>query len=235
VRVPYRVGDARGVRYGAVPPEIESAIPRWLATRAVEGGVTIKATRVYRLGSWLVKFTGASRALKDVVRKSSAIRIADLHAKLAPIRTPAPLLALEVRKGPFLERSLLVTEWIEGRSLAQVWDADERATAAFPKFLAELHRRNVFHGDLHPENLIWNGSEWVLIDLGALRHPLRTLAKKRLILEQWAQLDLRLAPSERVRRAFEEYLRESESDLDSESSWGLVLELAAELLARRGP
>jgi Lipopolysaccharide kinase (Kdo/WaaP) family len=233
VRAPYRIGDARGFRYGEVPMEVERALPRWLASPEIEGGIAIKPGRVDRFGRWLVKRTGASRALKDALRPASSIRSADLHARLLPVRTPAPLVALETRRGPFLHGSLLVTEFVEGPSIAEAFASDERARAAFAPFLAELHRRGVFHGDLHPANAIWNGSEWVLIDLDAIRHPLRRLRRRRLILEQWGQLAFRLGPDSRLKESFTHYLEAADLPMDPAAAWTEVLRSAERIRASR--
>lgn len=226
MRLPYRLGPARGFRYGEIPAEIEAALPRWLATGDVEEGTAIKPGRVYRRGPWLLKFTGPSRALKDLFRRASAIRSADLHARLAPVRTPAPLLALERRRGPFLEGSLLVTEFVEGPTMREAFRDDPRARAALAPFLALLHQNGVFHGDLHPGNTIWNGSEWVLIDLDALRHPLRRMLRQRLILEQWAHLAFRLGATAELEAAFREYLVLSKLGWGASGAWSGVLRRA---------
>lgn len=221
VRVPYRCGQARGFRYREVPADVESALPRWLALGHVEEGKAIKAGHVYRWGRWLVKFTSRSRALKDIFRRGSAIRIADLHKRLLPIRTPAPLLALELRRGFFLEQSVLVTEFVEGPTLREVFGRDKRATQALGPFLASLHGQGVFHGDLHPRNAIWNGSEWVLIDI-ALRHWLRRFSRRRLILEQWAMLAYKLRPENVVEECFASYLAAAGMNWDPKASWSEV-------------
>jgi tRNA A-37 threonylcarbamoyl transferase component Bud32 len=222
VRVPYRCGQARGFRYGEIPAVVESALPRWLASGHVEEGEAIKDRRVYRCGQWLVKFTGRSRALKDILRTASAIRIADLHARLLPVPTPAPLVALELRRGLFLERSLLVTEFVEGPTLREAFGRNEPATKALGPFLALLHRHGVFHGDLHPRNAIWTGSEWVLIDLGALRHWFRRIARRRLILDQWAQLAYKLGADERMGECFASYLAAAAVNWNPKASWSEV-------------
>jgi tRNA A-37 threonylcarbamoyl transferase component Bud32 len=234
VRVPYRCGRARGFRYGVIPADVESALPRWLASRSVEEGAAIKPGRVYRSGSWLVKIFGPSRALKDALRRSGAVRTADLHARLLPVRTPAPLVALEERRGPFLERSLLVTEFVEGLSLREAFGRDEPARQALGPFLALLHRRGVFHGDLHPQNAIWNGSEWVLLDLASLRHPLRRLARRRLILDQWAEFATGLGADARLEECFARYLAAAGLAWDPRAAWAEVRLRAERIRAARG-
>ena len=233
MRVPYRLGAARGFRYAEIPAEIEAALPRWLERPHVEGGVAIKPGRVYRAGSWLVKFTGPSRAAKDLVRRASSIRSADLHARLLPVRTPAPLVALEVRRGRFLESSLLVAQFVEGPSMHEAFRDDERARAALAPFLALLHARGVFHGDLHPANTIWNGSEWVLIDLDGLRHPLRRMFRKRLILEQWSQLAFRLGAGPHLESAFESYLVLARLGWEPRAAWAKIVRRAESIRASR--
>jgi aminoglycoside phosphotransferase (APT) family kinase protein len=233
VREPYRLGPARGFRYGPVPADVESALPRWLSTREVDGGVEIKPRRVYRYGAWLVKLTGASRAAKDVLRRSSAVRIADLHAQLLPVRTPRPLVALETRQGPFLAASVLVAEFVEGPSLREAFGRDARATEALGPFLARLHRRGVFHGDLHPENAIWDGSEWVLIDVASLRHPLRRLRRRHLILEQWAQFAFRLGASRALEACLGRYLAEAGLAWDPTEAWAEVVRRGERIRAAR--
>ena len=233
MRIRYRLGPARGFRYGEIPAEIEEALPRWLATSRVEEGTAIKPGRVYRRGPWIVKFTGRSRALKDMLRRASSIRSADLHARLAPVRTPAPLVALEQRRGPLLEGSLLVSEFVDGPTLREAFLADERARDALAPFLALLHRSGVFHGDLHPANTIWNGSEWVLIDLDALRHPLRRMFRRHLILEQWAQLAFRLGASESLESSLRSYVVLAELGWDPRGTWEEVLRRAERIRTSR--
>lgn len=233
VREPYRCGRARGFRYMEIPREVEKALPGWLSTRRVDGGIEIKPQRVYRSGAWLVKLTGPSRAAKDVLRRSSAIRIADLHARLLPVRTPKPLVAIELRRGPFLDGSLLVTEFVEGPSLGIAFGRDERATNAWAPFLALLHRRGVFHGDLHPENTIWNGEDWVLIDVASLRHRLRRFRRDHLVLEQWGQLAFRLGASEALETSFRSYLAETDLGWEPRTSWVEVLRRADHIRVSR--
>lgn len=233
MRVPYRVGPARGFRYGELPTDVENALPRWLATSRVDGGTAIKPGSVYRSGEWLVKFTGRSRAPKDLVRPASSIRSADLHERLLPVRTPAPLVALEVRRGPFLESSLLVAEFVHGSSMHDAFLHDERARDALGPFLALLHRRGVFHGDLHPANTIWNGAEWVLIDLASLRHPLRRMFRRHLILEQWAQLAFRLGPTPDLEFSFGSYLALAHLGWDPRGAWAKIVRRAERIRAAR--
>jgi aminoglycoside phosphotransferase (APT) family kinase protein len=222
VRLPWRAGRARGLRYGEIPADIAESIERWLLARHVDDAITIKDRRVYRRGPWLYKFFAPRRRLRGLVRPDPAIRSADQHARLAPIRTPAPLVALGVRDGLFRGPSLLVMEFVEGERMAEAFARDEQARIALARLLAAMHRRRIFHGDFHPANLIWDGQEWVVIDVGALRHPLRTLRPGHLAIEQWAELDSRLGSPPELRALFELYLDELGASTDRERAWRAV-------------
>lgn len=224
VRLPYRAGRARGMRYGEIPAEVAEGLERWLVARHVDDAVTIKDRRVYRRGPFLYKFFAPRRRVRDLLRADPAIRSADLHARLAPIRTPAPLVALGLRDGMFRAQSLLVMEFVEGRPLAEAWEHEEVARTALARLLAAMHRRGIFHGDFHPANLIWDGERWVVIDVGALRHPLRSLRPRQLAVEQWAELDSRLGSPPTMRAAYERYLDELGSPEDRESAWRAIAE-----------
>jgi predicted unusual protein kinase regulating ubiquinone biosynthesis (AarF/ABC1/UbiB family) len=90
-----------------------------------------------------------------------------------------------------------VREHVEGALLRDVWGRDPAAEEALAGFLAEMERRGVLHGDLHPQNLLWTGVEWVLLDVDGLRHALH--GRKRVLTGQWARFLLHLPERERVR------------------------------------
>jgi hypothetical protein len=126
-----------------------------------------------------------------------------------------------------------VTEFVAGPTLREAFQDDERARKALAPFLALLHRNGVFHGDLHPANMIWSGSEWVLIDLDALRHPLRRMFRRRLILEQWAQLAFRLGAVPELESSFREYSVLAEFPGDPSETWADVVRRAERIRSAR--
>jgi hypothetical protein len=148
------------------------------------------------------------------------------------VRTPAPLVALEQREGPRRGAGVLVSEFIDGRWLHRLWDDDPAARAAFPRFMAEMHRARVFHGDLNARNMLWNGHEWVLLDLEGLRTGLQAMFPERLIEAQWVRLaaTLRLRPG--VRELFEAYLGEAGTPGDGAKLWKRIEQGAASLRAQ---
>ena len=234
VRVPYRAGRASGFRYGELPADVAADLERTLVARDVAGGTALKERRVYRRGPWLYKLFPARRRLRDLARANAAVRSADLHAALAPIRTPAPLVAVGLRDGAFAGPSLLVCEFVEGRSLDEVWDRDRAAVDAFARLLAAMHARGIFHGDLHPKNVLWDGASWTLIDVGSMRHPLRNLRPRALALDQWAELDRRLGSPSSMRAAFELYSAElGRPAAEAERAWARVAERSRAVSARR--
>lgn len=230
--IPYALGSARGFRYREVPADVAERVESWLDTRHVADGAVIKIHEVYRRGPWLIKIFPESESWKNRLRRGPAVRCAELHARLAPIRTPAPLLALERREHGRLGRSVLVEDFIEAASLSEAWANDERAVRDLPEFLLAMHRQRVFHGDFHPANLLWTGSEFVLIDIVALRHPLRCLRPRQLIVDQWASLQRRLGASdrdERVRAAFERYTELAGGSWSVARDWPRIVRRAAGL------
>jgi tRNA A-37 threonylcarbamoyl transferase component Bud32 len=85
-----------------------------------------------------------------------------------------------------------------------------------------MHAGGVFHGDLHVRNMLWNGREWVLLDLESLRHPLRALRRRRIIEDQWARLVCSLGGREGVQASFEAYLREAGLGWEPAEAWRRV-------------
>ena len=207
MRTPLRLGRARGFAYAPLPPGIAEDLERWLLERRVDGpGTTvIKDRRVYRRGPHVYKFFPPGRRLRDAGRRFAAVRSAELSARLAPIATPAPLCALGLREGLFPGASLLASAFVDGRTISEVWDRDARAMDALADVLARMHRRSLFHGDFHPGNMLWDGLDWYVIDVGGMRHPLRSLRATKLALDAWAELDRRLGSPASLEHAFRRY------------------------------
>ena len=225
---PYAIGRARGVKFGALSPEIASALPRWIETRHVDGGEELRAGRVWKYGAWAVKFGGAERLL----RSSSALRAARAAMNLRGVPTPRPLVALEWRAGLHVAGSVLVTEFVHGRALFDVWSSDERAVDAFPLFLHALHAAGVYHGDFHPENALWDGERWVLIDLESLKRRAPWRSWSSIAETQWARVLRALDFDARTPELFTRYdtlARPNVSTAERDAAWSRV-ELAARAL-----
>lgn len=207
MRTPLRLGRARGFAYAPLAADLERELERWLVERRVDGPgvVVIKDRRVYRRGEHVLKFFPPGRRLRDLGRRVAAVRSAEESARLAPVRTPDPVCALGLRDGVFHGPSLLVSRYVAGRTIAEVWDRDEIAVDALADVLARMHRRSLFHGDFHPGNMLWDGRDWYVIDVGGMRHPLRSLRAERLALDAWAELDRRLGSPPSLERAFRRY------------------------------
>jgi hypothetical protein len=229
VRVPYSVGGSAGFRYGDVPREIEAALARWLADERVPEGIEVKPGRVWRLDAWAIKLAKPRGAVDRWLRASAAVRAAELHAAVLPIRSPAPLVALERRAGRRLVSSLLVIEWIDGAELRLAWRDDPAARAAFAPFMADMHARGVLHGDLNVRNVLWNGREWILLDLDGVRRGLHRLRARKLIEAQWARLAAALG--EGVRACFDEYVRCAAGRIDGERAWPRIERRARRIAA----
>ena len=218
----FTVAGARGYRWGELPPDLERELPEWIRTSRVADGVEIKPERVYRWRDCVVKFTPARRGVRHALRSSAAIRSARLAEKLRGIRTPRPWVALDVPSEGGGRRGLLVTEFIEGRFIEEIWRGDPLAMERFVDLMVRMHRRRVFHGDFHFHNVIWNGEDWFLIDLEGIRQPLRTLKPRRLIEDHWARIHFCLALPDELRAHFERYLELAGLDWDPTEAWESV-------------
>lgn len=172
VEPPWRIEDAREVRFRAVDPRIAGALPRWIATGEVDAGQALRPRRMWRVGDDVLKLHGRERWM----RRSRALRAALAAERgrkckeLAPhARFAQPRLVLEWGSRLRVESSLLVTEFIEGATLFEVWNREPAAVEALATFLAALERARFDHGDFHPGNVLWDGERWALLDLESLR------------------------------------------------------------------
>jgi hypothetical protein len=208
---------------------LEARALEWLAAERAADGIELKRGRVFRVERLVVKFFARERRPWRVWREAPALRSARAHARELGVRVPRPILAIGRRNEP----SLLVTDFVAGPSLAEAWLDEPAARAALPTFLAAMHRRGVFHGDLHPRNVLWDGEALVLLDLIGLRHVLRTLPRTRLAHEQWAQLGCRLDWDPRLRTAFASYCAAMGQAARSEARWLLVRRAGERIQARR--
>ncbi|MCZ6597887.1 MAG: hypothetical protein O7B99_09635 [Planctomycetota bacterium] len=217
----FEVDGARGLRYVELSPGTREKLAEWLRAGSVAGGEELKPGRVYRWEDWVVKLFDFGGMLRDHLRPSLAVRSARRHAQLQAMGTPRPIATLERPRG----RSLMVLERIDGPFLHEVIArGEDAAVAAFPAFMADMHRRRVFHGDLHLYQMIWGGARWFLLDLDGLRHRLRTLRVRPLIEDQWARLYFGLGHSEVVPTMFRRYLGLARPDPRRAASWERVLE-----------
>lgn len=219
-------GSARGLAYGTLPREVDERLAAWLAEGRVTEGTALKPGSVFRFGAWAVKLFEPATGWRRL-RRSRALHSAELARRILPILSPRPLVALEERRGARRGRGLLVSELVEGPHLHEAWD-DPEALGELPAFMARCHRRRVFHGDLHPRNLIWNGSDWVLIDLESVRHVLHGLFAPNLVRNQWSRLyrnmvQFRPEAGPRMRELFESYLRITGRGGNPDDQWARVV------------
>lgn len=228
VRKPIRIGDYRGFRYAELDPELLERVPRWLAEQCVAEGSVLKTGRVFRWKDYAIKLGGSERRWRDVLRPSRSLRSADLYESLLPLPTPRPYLALERRVHGRVESSVLVSAFVAGRTLPEIWDDDPRGVAAFPLFLADMHTRRIFHGDLNLKNALWNGSAWHLIDLESMRHWVHGFFPRKFHEGVWERVVFRLeqvgkAEASAVRPLFETYWERAHLRSDCAPTWERIV------------
>ncbi len=215
-RSAFREGDLSGTAYGEVASAWRGELEGWLRAGRVPGAEDLRAGRVFRCGEIVVKFFPAASALARWLRAPAAQRSAEAYFRILPILSPRPLLAASLRADG---SSLLLSEFVTGPLLKEVWHDDDRAAEALPTFLADMHRRGVYHGDLHPANLVWHEGQWVLLDVAALRTGLHALRARKLIRGQWVRLVVYLKGDERLERAFHTYHGQSNLGGDASLVW----------------
>lgn len=234
-RAPWTRAGVRGVRFAPLDGALEALLERWVVSGRIEApdGAPYELLKrdVVRVGGLVAKLFDPPPLLRRLSARDTAQRAAALALAIRPIPSPRPLLAVG-GVGPRGERSLLVSEFVAGSSLAEAWEESPAARDALPDFLAAMHERGVHHGDLHPGNLLWDGARLMLIDVTALRRGLHRLLARRLARAQWARLVLYLGDLEGLRAAFLRYAARR-GWRHGEREWARVLDHARRLAAAR--
>lgn len=228
-----RAAELGPLRVQAFPgsvPELEARARGWFEHGPGVGDVVIKPARVWRSGPFAVKRFEPRLSVRLGLRRSGARLNADLHSALRPVHTPIPWMVLEARNG----ESLLVCEFIEGRFLGAMWNDGGPGVAAFPHFMAAMHTRRIFHGDFHLFNALWNGHDWVLLDLEGLRHRLRTMRTRPLIFDHWGRVHFSLRGARGLKDCFATYVKASGLGWDVERAWPRIVALSAAMAQERG-
>ena len=224
----FALGNAQAWSFAPLPTGLAQRARVWLESGPSAGDQVLKPGRVWRAGEFAVKRFESEPSVRLGLRRSPALRSAAVHFRLLPIRSPRPFLVLEDRS----LGSLLVSEFVEGGSLAWMWNGGGAGVQAFPLFLAAMHRRRIFHGDFHLNNVLWDGREWVLLDLDGLRPPLRSLRTRTNVIDHWARVHLSLRGSRGLQESYRSYL--AAAQLDFEIPWAEIVERSRELAHERG-
>ncbi len=209
---------------------LEQLALKWFQSGPGREDVVLKPDRVWRHGPHAIKRFDRELLVQLGLRCSRASRSARLHVELAPIVTPRPQVLVEARSGA----SLLVSEFVEGRFLDLLWNAGGPAVEAFPHFMALMHRAPRLHGDFHLRNVLWDGSNWVLMDLDGLRGAQHRLRRRSLILRHWARVHFSLRGAQGLRQSFATYLNAAELDWEPASTWKKILGQSESMAKARG-
>ena len=181
-------------------------VNRWPVDGAPGGAEVLKPGSVWRIGQVVVKVGRAHR-----LRRS-----ARAWQRLRPVLTPEPLVL-----GCAGTHGILAMRNCPGESMATAW-GEPRAREAMADLIASLYGRRIIHGDLSPNNILWDGTQAWLIDLDGLRNPCHSLFWRRQLRLTWAWLYHRLPDRPLVRAAYERCCRSLGLSL-SERRWQTVL------------
>lgn len=157
----------------------------WPDSDAPAVAEVLKPRSVWAIGDLVIR-TGCARRLQ---------RSAAAWKRLDPTPAPEPLML-----GTCGVRGILVMRRCPGVPLDRAWD-DEAARRSLSSLVAGLLRRRIIHGDLSPNNLLWDGCRLWLTDLDGLRPTLHGLFWRHHLVRTWAWFFHRLPDGDWVREA----------------------------------
>ena len=179
------MGTWRWRRFAGCDDACADLLADWPARGAPATAELLKKGCVWAVGDVVIKTGSAAR-----LRRSAAA-----WARLQPIPSPEPLML-----GTSGARGILAMRRCPGVPLDGVWH-DPVVRDAVSDLIAALLRRRIIHGDLSPQNLLWDGTRVWLIDLDGLRPRLHGLVWRRHLVLSWAWILYRLPSTELVRAA----------------------------------
>jgi len=174
-------------RFPACDDTTATLLQKWSTDGPSATAETLKPGKVWAISGVVVKSAPAYRLR----------RAATGVARVAPLAAPEPLM-LGVRGG----EGLLAMRRCPGVRLDDAWD-DPAARDGLADLIASLLRRRLVHGDLSPDNLLWDGERLWLLDLDGLRNPLHGLLWRRQLRRQWAWFLDTLPNDVRIRAAYD--------------------------------
>lgn len=127
----------------------------------------VKRYNIKHLAHWFKRFWRPSRAWHSW-REGNRL-------ELLGIATAQPLAVLEQRWCWLRGTAYLITEYLPGHDIiahfAPCIDTDPPLAQlqALDRLFASLLRERISHGDFKGHNLLWDGANWALIDLDAMR------------------------------------------------------------------
>lgn len=232
-RTPLRFPNARGEAYVELGTAQRALLEQVARDGVVPDAVALKAPRVWRRDEWVFKLyprrSGARR-----LRLHPALASARAHAAILPVASPAPVAALAFsgRSGPW--SGMLVSRYVAGHTLAELWRGGTSGRAELARFLAQVRARGVWHGDLHPGNLLFDGRAWWMLDLDALRPRRFGWLAARGERECWARLHFNLWLDPALADVHRAALREAGEEALAEARWSAIARRAQALARERG-
>jgi tRNA A-37 threonylcarbamoyl transferase component Bud32 len=221
-----RTATASGRAFAPFDQELLERVSAWLVAGSSEEGEALKEGRVWRIDDRVLKLYPRERGLYARLRAGRALRASLWHFRLLPTHTPAPILALRAT-GRAAASEALLSQYIAGATLLEPEGRTAEALAAFSRFLADMHRRHLLHGDLHARNALWDGADWWLLDLDGMRNPLHRVRQRSVLLRTWARLAVEVGDPELARELHEGYVRALGRGAHQAPDWEHVRSAAA--------
>ena len=189
----------------------------------------LKSGSVFRIADFVVKLYRRSSNPLARLRTPRALRAVHAHRRILPVQSPRPVHWRRLKAGP--HESVLVYEYLEGRSLLELWGGGDAAPiAALPRLFAALHTVGALHADLHAKNLIWTGDAWCVLDLDGVRHGLHAIRRRTITENTWARLLFDFNGDEAARDLYREFLRLAGDPWEHGASWARILHRFDEVL-----
>ncbi|MCC7384690.1 MAG: phosphotransferase [Deltaproteobacteria bacterium] len=233
-----------------LPPELH--LVRMLGPRSVHVHTRAAQVRDLVIKLCLPRLGSRWRRLTAPVRHSRSHRAYFWAHRLRAlgIETPRPLGFIERAHQPAMAMSFTVSEYIFAPTLTELRDqafapAEGRADALLEKrtlirrvaeLIDDLHRRGLFHGDLHAGNLLVAEGSLVLIDLESVRSArLRSRGQlANLVRLNRDFLDTKLVSRADRLRFLEAYLRRDGDRTERRELFARVATETDKKLAERG-
>jgi serine/threonine protein kinase len=167
------------------------------------------------------------------------------------IETPRPLGYVERRRAPSRSISFAAFEYVGAPTLTEIRDGPWSLLPFTPEglrekrslirrvaeLMADLHRKGVFHADLHPSNILVSGESLLLVDLESIRTfalPWRAATRNLVRLNRDFRDTRMITRTDRMRFVQRYLFHDADAPTRRRALWSDVLERTSKKLRDRG-